>query len=55
MLEKRRSTPILPAFGSSLNLFSTLNATRGFIRYVGTIVTGPALTAVSLLARPKSV
>lgn len=31
------------------------NATRGFIRYVGTIVTGPALTAVSLLARPKSV
>jgi len=28
---------------------------RGWIRYVGTIVTGPALTAVCLLARPKIV
>jgi hypothetical protein len=31
------------------------NAVRGWIRYVGTVVTGPALTAVSLLARPKIV
>lgn len=30
-------------------------ATRGWIRYLGTIVTGPALVGVSLLARPKSV
>lgn len=30
-------------------------AVRGWIRYVGTIVTGPALTAVSLLSRPKYV
>ena len=30
-------------------------ATRGFVRFVGTIVTGPALIGVSMLARPKSV
>lgn len=28
-------------------------ATRGWIRYVGTIVTGPALIGVSLLSHPK--
>lgn len=28
-------------------------ATRGWVRCVGTIVTGPALVAVSLLAHPK--
>ena len=28
-------------------------ATRGWIRYVGTIVTGPALIGVTLLAHPK--
>lgn len=35
----------------------TLNAgaTRGFVRLVGTIVTGPALVAGSLMARPKNV
>lgn len=31
------------------------SAVRGWIRYVGTITTGPALTAVSFLARPKIV
>lgn len=35
----------------------TINASavRGWIRCVGTIVTGPALVAVSLMSRPKSV
>lgn len=35
----------------------TLNASapRGWIRIVGTIVTGPALVAASLMSRPKSV
>lgn len=35
----------------------TLNASapRGWIRCVGTIVTGPALVAASLISRPKSV
>jgi hypothetical protein len=35
----------------------TINASavRGWIRYVGTIVTGPALVGVSLLARPKNI
>jgi len=28
-------------------------STRGWIRYVGTIVTGPALIGVTLLAHPK--
>jgi hypothetical protein len=28
--------------------------TRGFIRYVGTIATGPALVAVTILGRPKN-
>ena len=28
---------------------------RGWVRYVGTIVTGPALTSVCMLARPKIV
>jgi hypothetical protein len=34
----------------------TLNAdaTRGFIRYVGTIATGPALVAVGILSRPSA-
>lgn len=31
------------------------NAVRGWIRYIGTVVTGPALVSVSLLARPKIV
>jgi hypothetical protein len=31
------------------------NTTRGWVRCVGTIVTGPALVAVSISARPKSV
>jgi hypothetical protein len=31
------------------------NAVRGWIRYLGTVTTGPALTAVSMLARPKIV
>jgi len=30
-------------------------AVRGWIRYLGTVTTGPALTAVSMLARPKIV
>jgi hypothetical protein len=30
-------------------------ATRGWVRYVGTVVTGPALVAVSLHSRPKIV
>lgn len=30
-------------------------STRGWVRYVGTITTGPALVAVSMLARPKIV
>jgi len=29
------------------------NAVRGWIRYTGTIATGPVLTAVSLMAHPK--
>ncbi len=34
----------------------TINASavRGWVRYVGTIVTGPADAAVTLLARPKN-
>ena len=28
---------------------------RGWIRYLGTVTTGPAITAVSMLARPKIV
>lgn len=28
-------------------------AARGFLRFVGTVVTGPALIGVTLLARPK--
>lgn len=31
------------------------SSTRGFVRYVGTIVTGPALVGVSMLARRESV
>lgn len=31
------------------------NRVRGWIRYVGTVATGPALTAVSMLGRPKIV
>lgn len=31
------------------------NAVRGWIRYIGTVTTGPALTAVSMLARSKIV
>jgi hypothetical protein len=31
------------------------SSVRGWVRYVGTIVTGPALTSVQLLARPKYV
>lgn len=31
------------------------SAVRGWIRYVGTVTTGPALVAVSALARPKIV
>jgi hypothetical protein len=31
------------------------NAVRGWIRYLGTVTTGPALTAVSMLARSKIV
>lgn len=30
------------------------SSTRGFVRYIGTIVTGPSLIAVSLLGRPKN-
>lgn len=31
------------------------SAVRGFVRCVGTIVTGPALVAASILYRPKSI
>lgn len=31
------------------------NATRGWVRYVGTIVTGPCIASVVMLATPKSV
>ena len=36
-------------------VFIRASSTRGFIRYVGTIVTGPALVGVSMLARTDTV
>lgn len=46
---------IVSAANNTQRIVISAGATRGWIRYVGTIVTGPALTAVTASAVPKNV
>jgi len=58
-------TGVADVTGATFALVSSANSTqkltvpagsvRGWIKYVGTVTTGPAITAVSMLARPKIV
>ena len=40
---------------STQKLTVPAGSVRGWIKYLGTVTTGPAITAVSMLARPKIV
>lgn len=47
--------PVLSVANDARKLVIPKNSTRGFIRYVATIVTGPSIVSAAVIARPKGV